>query len=85
MFDRNQDSLFLSVMTLRRLQLEIEMLGASVSCEVTGNITHVIIYIPSESSTVIIRRIEQRYAQGWVLTENRSANCPIFGRLKSYF
>lgn len=43
----NPDSQLLAMMTLKRLQLQAEMLGASISCDLTSSTTHIIIYVPS--------------------------------------
>ncbi|KAH7373684.1 hypothetical protein KP509_17G068500 [Ceratopteris richardii] len=54
----NLDSRILANITLSRLRLDAEMLGASSSCDITCKITHVIVYVPLESK-IPTRRAKQ--------------------------
>lgn len=45
-FSRNPDSQSIAMLSLRRLQLEAEMEGASTSRNLFGDITHMVVYVP---------------------------------------
>ncbi|KAG0587124.1 hypothetical protein KC19_2G142100 [Ceratodon purpureus] len=46
----NEDTVQIVSLTLRRLALEVEMHEGTVSDKLTRNVTHIVVYIPSESS-----------------------------------
>ncbi|KAI5062491.1 hypothetical protein GOP47_0023030 [Adiantum capillus-veneris] len=70
----NPDSQTLANMTLDRLRLAAEMLGASTSCDIMLNTTHVIVYVPLES-TIPLRRLLRSLKQSKkVLSESPHIN-----------
>ncbi|MCO5548044.1 hypothetical protein L7F22_001500 [Adiantum nelumboides] len=70
----NPDSQTLANMTLTRLRLSAEMLGASMSCDIMLNTTHVIVYMPLESIIPLRRLLQSLKQSKKVLSESPHIN-----------